>query len=374
MYLSKKEFYNWMESIAPHWLAESYDNVGMLVDSDISQYRRILFALDLSPEVAQEAADIGAELIVTHHPVMFKAIKHFGCHSREERSIRILIQHNIAMFATHTNFDSARRGVNAHLCNLFSLQDVHSIEPKDNGLMKITVFVPKEYVASVMEAMCGAEAGKYGKYCDCTFRISGTGTFMPLEGADPFIGTHNIRESVVEERLECVVLKENVQEVIQAMLQAHPYEEVAYDLVNSYAGIRNDPQLGLTWIGRLQQEMEISAFCEKVKQVLDVDHVRATGDLRRNVRNVAVSSGAGAESWQTAQKAGAHVLITGECKHNIALDADSSGFTIIEAGHYETEKPAMNALIQGLQERLDHVEYKTELFLSEREKPPFRFL
>lgn len=363
-YVSKSEFLNFMQEIAPRELAESFDNVGMLIDAGSSEYKRALLALDLTPIVAQEAIDEECDIVITHHPIFFEGIKRLSVFDPETQAVCMLLRHSISHFAAHTNLDSANIGTNSVLTELLELRNVHSLSPKNARLKKVAVFTPEKDAEQVMNAMCEAGAGKLGNYSHCTFSVTGEGTFLPESGSDPYIGSIGRLERVQEIRLEAVVPEAKLARVIDAMMSAHPYEEVAYDV---YQLDIFDNSLGLARIGELGTPMRGRDLCALVKEKLGMTHLRVCGNPQREIKTLALCAGSGASMLGAALSAGADAFLTGDVKHSAALSAQASGIFLIDAGHYETEKPAMNALIQGLQHRFNRVQYKTEFVLSSRE-------
>ncbi|MQL53145.1 Nif3-like dinuclear metal center hexameric protein, partial [Desulfofundulus thermobenzoicus] len=219
-----------LEGLAPLELAEPWDNPGWQLGDPGVPVERVLLSLDVDEGVCREAIEMSARLIITHHPLFFKEIKEIRLDSPRGALVAGLIKAGIGVYAAHTNLDSARWGVNDALARRLNLRDIQVLRPVREKYLKLVVFVPLDHVDGVREALGKAGAGWIGNYSDCTFGVQGTGTFRPREGTNPYIGTRGQLEKVPEVRLETILPKRLEKQVIEAMLRAHPYEEVAYDL------------------------------------------------------------------------------------------------------------------------------------------------
>jgi len=332
--------------LAPPALAESWDNVGLLLGDPAREVGTVLVALDASAGVLDQAAARGAELLVTHHPLLFTAQKRLVEDGGIMSQVRRLIREDRALLTAHTNLDSAPRGLNHYVAGLLGLRDARPLAPSEaHPLLKLVVFVPEAQLDTVRDAVCAAGAGYIGQYRDCTFGAPGMGTFRPLAGTTPFIGTTGELERVREIRLETVVPRAQSLQVVGAMLSAHPYEEVAYDLIpleNAWPGA------GLGRIGTLDAPMTAIAFLDLVRTVLGADRPALIGDADRSVQHIALSTGAGSDFTELARRAGADLYLTGEVKHHQALLARDYGPVIIDAGHFATERPAVALLAEHL--------------------------
>jgi len=332
----------YIQSVAPEALAEHDDPVGMHVGDIKAPVERLVMALDASQRVIQQAIDRNANMLVTHHPLVYRPLQRLT--PDDPVSIRVieLIKHDIALYCAHTNLDRADGGNNDTLAELLELGDVEQIIRVGNqSLHKIAVFVPGDSVDRVAEAMGDAGAGSIGLYSHCSFRTSGTGYFKPLEGSHPHIGQTGVLESVEEMRLEMVCPESLVDRVISAMKASHPYEVPAYDI---YELENHLPSLGLGRIGNLKNRMSLRDFAFQVERTLEVTGIRVYGECPTGVERVAVCSGAGSSFYREAMKHGADVLVTGDVKHHDAIDAQCCGIAIIDAGHFETERPGIRAL------------------------------
>lgn len=358
-----------LEQRAPASLAESWDNVGLQVGNPQGPVRRVLTALEVTDAVLAEADSLQADLVVSHHPLIFRPLRHLRLDDPVGQRVARALQSGIAVIALHTNFDLAAGGLNDLLAAEIGLQNVRVLDNiRPEGLCKLVVFVPATHLEAVHDAVCGAGAGHIGKYSDCTFRLSGTGTFRPLPGADPYLGQVGEREEAAEVRLETVVPEGRLEAVVRAMLAAHPYEEVAYDVFRL-----DNPGLprGLGRIGTVTETIGLQQVAELVRDRLGLDYVRVAGDPRRGVRTVAVCGGAGASVIPAAVRAGADVLITGDLKHHDADEALARGLALIDAGHFGTEKRAGQWLADWLRADAEAAGWTLDIAVSKADRDPF---
>jgi len=332
--------------LAPPALAESWDNVGLLLGDPGQEVGTVLVALDASAEVIEQAAARGVEMLVVHHPLLFTAQKRLVEDGGIMTLVRRLIREGRSLLAAHTNLDSAPRGLNHYVAELLGLRELAPLVPSEaRSLLKLVVYVPEAQLDAVRDAVCSAGAGHIGNYSDCSFGAPGMGTFRPLEGTSPFIGTRGELERVREIRLETVVPRGQLVQVLGAMLAAHPYEEVAYDLIpleNAWPGA------GLGRIGTLEAPMSVAAFLERVRTALHADRLAIIGDTDRPIRRVALCTGAGSDFIEQARRSGADLYLTGEVKHHQALLARAGGPVVVDAGHFATERPAVALLADYL--------------------------
>lgn len=335
-----------IEQLAPKQLAEEWDNSGLQVGDLKTEVRRVLVALDVTPEIMRQAIAEGVQMIVVHHPMIFRPLKSLRTDTVLGGIIREAIRNDIVVYAAHTNLDSARCGVNHLLAAKLDLQQPMPLSGTyREQLLKIVVFVPAGSEEAVRMAMAEAGAGWLGNYSHCSFETLGTGTFLPGEGTQPFIGRQGMLERVSEYRLETVVRETQVKQVLSAMLKAHPYEEAAYDL---YPLANEGESLGLGRVGRLHAPLTVRALAEKIKTDLNCTTVRIIGHAEKTVSIAAVCGGSGASLIAQARRAGAEVLVTGDVKYHEAQEAAEQGLAIIDAGHFATERIIVPALAEYL--------------------------
>ena len=327
-----------IEKLAPVDLAASWDNVGLLVGHPGMKVTKALLALDVTPDVVEEAVVSRAELIISHHPFPFHAMKSIRADTVSGALLTRLMQERISVYAAHTNLDAAVGGVNDALAGIFDLEDVVPLRPSCSPLVKIVTYVPGEYVETVWQAMSEAGAGHIGKYSQCSFRVSGRGTFLPAADTDPFIGEQGQLSVVDETRLEMIAPAFLSDAIVRAMVTAHPYEEAAFDVYP----LKNSWQKGgLGRVGNLQNPVSLAEFTAQVREQLSVSGIRFVGPADTVVRRVAVCGGSGMELAEDAKRSGAQVLVTGDIRYHEAVDALADGMCLIDAGHYGTELPVL---------------------------------
>ncbi len=344
-----KMIFGIMEKLAPAGLAMEWDNCGLQVGDPEAEVSGILLALDADLDVCREAAEKSCKLIITHHPLFLKQLKQINLQSPQGALVAALIKNGLTLYSAHTNLDSAKDGVNDCLAGLLGLEQTSVLKPvRSDGYYKFVVFVPAGHEDKVREAVCRAGAGWIGNYSDCTFQTTGTGTFRPLEGTDPFIGKQGELEKVDEIRLETIVPERLAGKVVEAVLEAHPYEEVAYDL---YPLKIKRASTGLGRVGELNRSVSLGQLAAEVKKILGLKAVRVGGDAGGTVTRVALCGGSGADLWPLARDAGADVIITGDVGYHSARDMVQSGFRFIDAGHYGTERVVLPVLKEYLEEQ-----------------------
>jgi dinuclear metal center YbgI/SA1388 family protein len=360
-----------MEELAPKHYAVENDKIGLQLGTLNKEVSHVLVALDVTDDVVEEAIQLGANLIIAHHAIIFRALSHLQTDSPAGKLYEKLIKNDIAVYIAHTNLDVAEGGVNdlmadaLGLTNLAPLENVHT-----EMLKKLVVFVPEDHLEKVRQALFHAGAGWIGKYSHCSFNIEGTGTFIPEEGSEPFIGKQGKLEQVREVRLETVIPQSIERKAIQGMLKAHPYEEVAYDL---YQLDLKGRTFGLGRVGKLGTPVTLQELCERVKQAYDVPMVRLVGDPGRPVQKIAVLGGSGSRYVRHAQFAGADVLVTGDIDYHTAHDALAAGIAIIDPGH-NVEKIMKQGVADYLHRRLLEKKSTTQVFASQLNTEPFRFV
>lgn len=360
-----------IENLAPKKYALEMDNVGLQVGDPNNEINKILVALNVSNEVVDEAIKKGSNMIVSHHPLIFNKLSSVRNDLYIGEVIHKLIKNDINVYCAHTNLDIAPGGVNDVLAKELKLESVKPLQITNyDSFKKIVVFVPKQYVDNVINALANAGAGCIGNYSHCTFRAEGKGTFMPLEGTNPFIGKTGKIEEVEEYRIETVVIESKLKKAVRAMLNAHPYEEVAYDIYN----LDNEGKpLGLGRIGTLSHPISLKELIQTVKEILEINSVKLAGDLNRNVKKIAVCGGSGASLIHHASFKGADVLITGDVKYHQAQEAVNLGLAIIDVGHWESEKLILPVLAATIKKGLDEIKSKTQVIKSEVNESVFKF-
>ena len=348
-----------LERWAPPGSKLSYDNVGLQVGDPSRDVRSALIALDLTPAVVDEAEALGADLIVTHHPLIFKPLKRLVAGDFVSGLALRLAERGIAYYAIHTNLDAAPGGVSFALAEHLGLENVRFLDPMEESLVKLVTFVPETHAEALHLALAEAGAGQIGDYEACAFTSRGTGYFRPGESADPHSGTPGKLSSEEEVRLEVEVARWDVGRVVHALKKAHPYEEVAYDL---YPVEQPSTRAGLGTVGELAEPEPLSAFLKRVADRLEAGALRYVGDDEAEVRTVAVCGGSGSSLIPQALAAGADAFVTADVTYHTyfqPLDpAGSPRLALIDAGHYETERITERLLVDWLGERFPDLDIR----------------
>lgn len=360
------EILSLFEKIAPSSLSESWDNSGLQIGNSKSEINKVLLCLDVTSEIVDEAINIGANLIISHHPFIFNKLTSISDLDIKGSLILKLIHHDISVISEHTNLDLASKGLNKYLAKRLGLNQIKNLKAyKEERLYKLVVFVPLADIDKVHDAMCKNGAGWVGKYKDCSFMSSGIGTFRPLEGTNPHIGKVGELERVEEVRLETIVPHKKIDIVIAEMKKAHPYEEVAYDVYE--LGLRGI-EYGYGKYGLLNKEVNGVEFIEDLKILLNLKNVRVIGKLNKMIKKVAVFSGSFDPILvNEIIKRDIDVMITGDVKYHTALDATENGLLLVDAGHFGTESIVVDLLSDILTSKFPNLEiYKSKLL-----KDPF---
>ena len=338
------ELVAFVNNLAPFTYQETYDNAGLLVGNPADEVKGIVVALDMIEAVVQEAIETGCNVVLAHHPIIFKGLKRLTGANYVERTVILAIQHGIALIATHTNLDNAQCGVNAVIADKLGLKNQRILAPKENTLLKLQVYVPVSHAEKLRVALAEAGAGEIGNYNACSFSVNGEGRFNPLEGAEPFIGTKDQLETVSEAKVEVVFQAHLQNAVLQAMRNTHPYEEIAYDVI----ALQNpDAYIGAGMVGELPEAMDSLEFLKFVKETFQSGAVRYTQPHVQQVKRIAVCGGAGSFLLRNAIQAQADVFITGDFKYHEFFDAENR-IIIADIGHFESEQYTSEWLIAQL--------------------------
>lgn len=367
-----QQIINWIENLAPKKLAESWDNVGLQLGSPSADISKVMVSLDLNEKVAEEAVSKQVDLIITHHPYIFKPLSNLRTDLPYGKVIEKLIQAGIGLYVAHTNLDIAKGGVNFALAKTLGLTNWEILKvTSTEKLFKITVFVPKGHEDKVRQALAKGGAGWIGSYSECTFQLEGTGTFKPEDGTNPFIGTQGKTEFVDEYRVETIVPEASLRRAVNAMIKAHPYEEVAYDV---YPLANEGEKHGLGIMGKASENLQLSAYAETVKSVLGVNRVKSVGAKDKAINKVAVCGGSGGDLIGAAHYKGADLLITGDVGYHQAQQAESLGLAVIDAGHFATEQVVIPVLAAFLKEQVVASKKDLELIESQTNIDIWEFL
>ena len=332
-----------IEQLAPRSYAESWDNVGLMVGDRNAIVTGVLTTLDVTEEAISYAIEYNCNLIVSHHPLIFKGLKQLSCDTAQGRMINHLIQHNIAVYSAHTNLDIAPGGLNDMLAELLGLIDVKGfIKTGEDALYKITTFVPENAADVVRLAMGKSGAGRIGNYEYCSFSAHGEGRFIGNTDSHPVIGEAGSMTVAPEVQINALVDGTHLQGVIEAMKDAHPYEEVAYEVLSLLEPKGATQYLGR--IGRLPNALNLDTFREWVQEALPEANIRFAGVAPQEIQSIALCSGAGAEFIKDAARLHVDAYITGDVKYHDAQIAKELGLLVVDAGHFGTESIVASGL------------------------------
>ncbi len=344
---------HYLEQIAPRSLQESYDNAGLITGSPQQEVTGVLTSLDCLEATVEEAVQTGCNLIVAHHPIVFKGLKKLTGANYIERTVIKAIKHDIAIYAIHTNLDHVHNGVNAEIARKLNLQQTSILLPKEGQLCKLVTFVPVSEAEQVFSALSAAGAGAIGNYDQCSFQQEGTGTFRPNQDANPHIGKRMQLEKVSEMRLEMLLPVYLQQKVLAALRQAHPYEEVAYYL----QPLQNEHQLiGSGMIGQLPEPLSSQAFLQYLKNKMELEVIRFT-PFGQTIHTIAVCGGSGSFVLPAAKAKGAQALVTADFKYHEFFDAETN-LMIADIGHFESEKFTIGQLQRFLAQQFPDLTVK----------------
>jgi dinuclear metal center YbgI/SA1388 family protein len=358
----------YLDQFAPPSLAAEWDNVGLLLGDHAAPVERIMTCLTVTPASGAEAVERHAQLIVTHHPILFRPVKRLTTADAEGRMLLSLVRAGVAVYCPHTAFDNTRDGINELLAARLGLTDVRPLRRREGARQcKIVVFAPDSDLARVSDALFTAGAGHIGQYSQCSFRLSGTGTFFGSDAANPTVGQKGRREEVAEWRLEAICPEDIVDRVVAAMRKAHSYEEPAYDV---YALRPGWSPLGEGRVGQLPAPSALGALARTVKATLQAPGVQLVGEPSRTVARVAIACGAGGDFVNGAVRAGADVLLTGEARFHDVLAAEAQGLGMLLPGHYATERPG----VEDLADRLLRQFPEAQVWASCNERDPLQLV
>lgn len=364
-----KTIFEALEELAPIEKAYSWDNVGLQIGSANQKASKIMITLDVLESVVDEAIAKNVDVIIAHHPLLFKPLKQINFDTPEGRVITKLIRHNITVYASHTNLDVVKGGVNDMLAEQLEIRKGKPlVQIGTEKLYKYAVHVPVSHRETIKQVIGDAGGGEQGDYTHCSFEIEGTGSFKPGAQADPFIGEIGEIAKVEEVKVEALVPEHSLKRVIAAVLEEHPYEEPAYDIIEL---TNPGASFGLGRIGEVKNQTNLQQYAEEVKEKLGLSHVRVVGDLQKNVKKAAVIGGSGEKYIHAAKRAGADVYITGDVGFHQAQIAMEMGLAMIDAGHY-IETVMKDSVKDYLKQKL--TEFDVEIITSERNTDPFQYL
>ena len=360
-----------INKIAPPALAEDWDNAGLQVGDLSNGIERIMVALDPCPEAVDSAIKSSCQLLITHHPLIFKPLKRISTTDETGRLIHQAIAGRLAIASLHTNYDVTQNGVNDLLAEALGVTGCRPLKiSRREELVKLTVFVPVTHHDALMDSLLPF-SWLSGNYSDCSFTASGQGTFRPLEGASPYIGKVGERECVDESRFEMLISKADLQPALKAMRKTHPYEEPAFDITPL---LNEGQQSGIGRIGYLESSPLLKDFAESVKKSLGTASLRVVGNPEQRISKLALCGGSGASLLHDAAREGADLFLTGDIKYHDAREAQALGLSMIDAGHFATERLMVEGLSLQMETELKSRKFELEVLRCTVESDPFEVI
>ena len=329
-----KELCSYLDTEIPLSFQEGYDNSGLQVGHPDQEINSAMLTVDVTEEVIDEAAKEKCNLIISHHPVLFSGLKKITGRSATERIVLKAIKKDIALYSSHTNLDVVNNGVSMKMAEKLDLQKINVLSPLKGRLMKLVTFFPEKNLESVSRAIFSAGAGVIGNYDECGFSVSGTGSFRAGENSNPFVGVKGKRHLEKEIRFETILFSHLKEKVVKALISAHPYEEVVYDL---YTLDNFNVNVGLGCTGELKVPLDEDNFLKLVSSVFDAKGIRYSGLSGRTIRKVALCGGSGASLLSEVLATDSDAFVTGDLKYHTYFEAENK-ILLVDCGHYETEK------------------------------------
>lgn len=337
------EIINFLETIAPASLQESYDNAGLITGMPEWECTGAMISLDITDDVIDEAIKNKANLLIAHHPIVFKGLKRINGKDYVSRNIIQAIKNDLAIYAIHTNLDNVIEGVNGKIAKMIGLSDCQVLVPQSGRLKKLICFVPEAKLSELREAIFAVGAGQIGGYSGCSFSVSGTGSFTAGEGTNPLVGAIGQQHFEQEARLE-VVFPAHIQgKVVSAMIKAHPYEEVAFDI---FPMDNHHPGYGSGLTGLLSKPMEEKVFLGQIREIFQIPVIRHSRLRGKLIKRVSLCGGAGSFLISNAIASNSDIFLTADLKYHDFFEANDS-LVIADIGHFESEQFTTD-LVYGL--------------------------
>jgi len=340
-----RDITSYLEEFAPLSFQEDYDNSGLIIGSPEWLVRAVLLAVDVTEAVVNEAIEVGANMIVAHHPLIFKGVKKITAASAIERCIIRAIKHDIAVYGAHTNLDSVKGGINASIAQRLGLQHQRILSPKKDQLCKLVVFIPRDHADSFRTVLFHAGAGRIGDYDCCSYNLEGKGTFRGLDGAHPFVGKRGELHTEPETRIEVLFPTYITGRIEQAIEKNHPYEKPAYDI---YPLNNTCEEAGLGMVGVLPEALSEEDFLSMCKRVFGTGCIRHSPFTQRRIERVALCGGSGAAFMEKAVYASAQAFVTADVKYDQFFSAQDDRILLVDVGHYESEYIGMEILFEAM--------------------------
>jgi len=329
-----KDIGSCIEEFAPLSFQESWDNCGLLVGNPEQPVGKVLLTVDVNEAVVAEAVDVQAQMIVSHHPLMVSGVRQLTGSTDAQRAIALAIRNDIAIYAAHTNLDSAPGGVSYRMAEKLGLSDLQALSPQESGLQKLVTFIPASHFEQVRQALFEAGAGHIRNYDSCGYSVEGKGTFRALDGARPFVGQHGTLHTETELRFETVFPSRFNRQIVTALLNSHPYEEPAYDI---YALQNTDTRVGLGLVGTLPAPMGELHFLNRLKEIFLAPVVRHTKLKGKEILRVALCGGSGSSLLAHAVRSKADAYVAADFKYHQFADAEHD-ILVADVGHFESEQ------------------------------------
>lgn len=364
-----KEIFQHIENWAPKGVAWEKDNPGLQVGAPEIKVRNILICLDLTREIVHEAITKKCNLIISHHPLLFRPIKKIQTSDDPaSQLIELLLKNKITLYSAHTNLDFTKNGVSFELAKKLKLKNIRFLKKASDTQFKIVVFVPRSHVTQVSEALFSAGAGVIGEYSKCSYKLDGIGTFLGSNLSNPAVGQKGRIEEVLEIRLEVIADKWNIEEIIKRMKAAHPYEEPAYDI---YPLANTSSNFGFGAIGEYDEPIKKDLFLRNVCRILKTPALKHSETNKGTIKKVAVCGGSGSELLHEAIRSGADAFITADIKYHTYFDANDK-MLLIDGGHFETETVILERLKKYIEEFTFSGSKSTEVLISRNLKNPVK--
>lgn len=328
-------------------LQESYDNSGLIVGDSNKEFTGALICLDSTEAIVDEAIELGYNLIIAHHPIVFSGIKKLVPKTYVEKTVIKAIKHDIAIYAIHTNLDNIEQGVSFEMAKRLGLENLRILKPKSGYIYKLSTYVPQADAEKVKSALFEAGAGMLGKYKECSFSVSGEGSFFPMEGSNPHLGVHGTRHLESEIMVEVILEEWNISKVISSLKEAHPYEEVPYNVLrteNYHQGV------GSGVIGEFHDAIDVDSLLTKVKSVFG-GTVRYTHPPKQKIKSLALCGGSGSFLLSEAVSQQADCFLSSDFKYHQFFDA-LEYLILLDIGHYEGEQFTMNLIHDYLNKKI----------------------
>ncbi len=360
-----------LQQIAPPTLAESWDNVGLQIGDPNWKVRKICTALDPVLHVVKRACHENVNLLITHHPLFLKHLDRIDLNTTKGKIINLALHNHLAIFCAHTNLDSSIGGINDVLANKLNLIDIKPLKKEfHKNFYKLVLFAPLASETPILKVLASLDAGQIGTYSCCSFRNKGVGTFLPNKESTPYIGTQGSISEVEEIRIETIVNKENIENIITSIQKIHPYEIMPYDIYPIVTSLKS----GIGRIGKLKKEISLSTFVQQIKNTLNLRIVKISGNLETLIKSVALCSGSGSSMVGQFLKSEAQVYVSGDITYHDALAAQEQGLTTIDLGHFNSERFAISNFTKRFEKMISAIDKNISIFTADFESDVFKFI